>query len=285
MKRFLVGMAFAGLLTLGLTNIVLAQDTTPADQATPTTEAVADQTPAPASAQEQPAMMDEPAEEVPMVADNGGFHQVLKTKFIEGGFEFMAAIAFVLILGLGLCLERIIYLNLADTNNSKFLKAIQEKLDKNDTKGALDLARDTRGPVASITYQALLRIDQSIDVVERSITAYGGVQAGLLEKNLSWITLFIAIAPSLGFLGTVIGMVVSFDTIEQVGDISPTVVAGGMKIALITTIFGLIVAMILQIFYNYILAKYESILNNMEDASISLIDYVVDYNVKYKNLK
>lgn len=262
MKRFLASIALTGLLTLGLTNVVVAQDAAPEQ----TTQAAAD-------------------EQVPVVADNGGFHQAIKTKFIEGGPEFMASIAFVMILGLAFCLERIIYLNLADTNNEKFLNEIQARLNANDVAGALDLARDTRGPVASITYQALIRLDQGIDVVERSITSYGGVQAGLLEKNLSWITLFIAIAPSLGFLGTVIGMVQAFDTIEQVGDISPTVVAGGMKVALITTIFGLIVAMILQVFYNYILSKFEGILNNMEDASITLIDYVVDYNVKYRNIK
>ena len=145
--------------------------------------------------------------------------------------------------------------------------------------GAKEIARNTRGPVASIAYQALMRFDQGIDVVERSIVSYGGVQGGLLEKNLSWITLFIAIAPSLGFLGTVVGMVMAFDKIEKVGDISPTVVAGGMKVALITTIGGLIVAMILQIFYNYILSKVESILNRMEDASITLVDFAIKYNL------
>ena len=145
--------------------------------------------------------------------------------------------------------------------------------------GAKEIARNTRGPVASIAYQALMRFDQGIDVVERSIVSYGGVQGGLLEKNLSWITLFIAIAPSLGFLGTVVGMVMAFDKIEKVGDISPTVVAGGMKVALITTIGGLIVAMILQVFYNYILSKVESILNRMEDASITLVDFAIKYNL------
>lgn len=269
MKRIFASIALAGLLTLGVTNAVVAQT----DSVMPTEQAADVATPA----------VDET--EAPVVVENGGFHQTLKTKFIEGGPEFMAAISFVLILGLAFCLERIIYLNLADTNNEKFLKSLEAKLMANDVQGALNLARDTRGPVASIAFQAILRLDQGLDVVERSITSYGGVQAGLLEKNLSWITLFIAIAPSLGFLGTVIGMVKAFDTIEQVGDISPTVVAGGMKVALITTIFGLIVAMILQVFYNYILAKYEAILNHMEDASITLVDYVVDYNVKYRNIK
>ena len=125
-------------------------------------------------------------------------------------------------------------------------------------------------------------IDQGIDVVEKSVVSYGGVQAGYLEKGCSWITLFIAMAPSLGFLGTVIGMVQAFDKIQQVGDISPTVVAGGMKVALITTIFGLIVALILQVFYNYVLSKIEALTSEMEDSSISLLDMVIKYDLKYK---
>lgn len=274
MKRFLASIALMGLLSMGVTNAVFAQEETE-NAAAPAAEEVV---------QDTAAAVDEAAEAaVPVEAASGGFHQELKSKFIDGGPEFMAAIAIVLILGLAFCLERIIYLNLADVNSDKFLNQINNKLQSNDVDGALALARDTRGPVASITYQALSRLGQGLDVVERSITAYGGVQAGLLEKNMSWITLFIAIAPSLGFLGTVVGMVKAFDTIEVVGDISPTVVAGGMKVALITTIFGLIVAMILQVFYNYILAKYEAILNKMEDSSITLVDYVVDHQVKYAN--
>ena len=211
------------------------------------------------------------------------FHQALKVKFIEGSADFMSTIAIVLILGLAFVLERIIYLNLADTNSAKLLKGIETALDKGDVEAAKAIARDTRGPIASIAYQGLLRIDQGIDVVEKSIIAYGGVQGGLLEKNLSWVTLFIAMAPALGFLGTVVGMVMAFDRIEQVGDISPTVVAGGMKVALITTIGGLIVALILQVFYNYLLSKMEAILNKMEDASISLLDLIIKYDVTYKN--
>ena len=218
--------------------------------------------------------------EVPVAAESEGFHQALKTKFIEGGPGFMAIISLVMILGLAFCLERIIYLNLADTNSKKLLDEIRAALDRGDVNGALAIARDTRGPIASIAYQSLLRIDQGPEAVERAITAYGGVQASLLEKNMSWITLFIALAPSLGFFGTVIGLVQAFDTIEQVGDISPTVVAGGMKVALITTIYGLIVAMILQVLYNYILSRYESILSDMEDASITLVDYMIDFTSK-----
>ena len=212
----------------------------------------------------------------------GGMYQALKTKFIEGGADFMSLVAIALIFGLAFCLERIIYLNLAETNSSKLLKGIEDALDKGDVEGAKAIARDTIGPIASIAYQGLMRIDQGIDVVEKSIVSYGGVQGGLLEKNMSWITLFIAMAPSLGFLGTVVGMIMAFDKIEQVGDISPTVVAGGMKVALITTVGGLIVALILQIFYNYLLSKLEAILNQMEDASITLLDLVIKYNLKFK---
>ena len=198
------------------------------------------------------------AQEATETAVEGGMYQALKTKFIEGGADFMSLVAIALIFGLAFCLERIIYLNLAETNSSKLLKGIEDALDKGDVEGAKAIARDTRGPIASIAYQGLMRIDQGIDVVEKSIVSYGGVQGGLLEKNMSWITLFIAMAPSLGFLGTVVGMIMAFDKIEQVGDISPTVVAGGMKVALITTVGGLIVALILQIFYNYLLSKLEA---------------------------
>ena len=215
------------------------------------------------------------------VAAEESFHQALKVKFIEGSADFMSTIAIALILGLAFVLERIIYLNLADINTDKLLKGIETALDKGDVEAAKAVARDTKGPIASIFYQGLLRIEQGIDVVEKSVISYGGVQGGLLEKNLSWITLFIAMAPSLGFLGTVVGMIMAFDKIEQVGDISPTVVAGGMKVALITTVGGLVVALILQIFYNYLLSKLEAILNKMEDASISLLDLVIKYNVKY----
>ena len=268
MKRFLVSIALAGLMTVGLAGASFAQDEA-------TTEPEATEQAAPAVTEAET-----PATEVPVAAESEGFHQALKTKFIEGGPGFMAIISLVMILGLAFCLERIIYLNLADTNSKKLLDEIRAALDRGDVNGALAIARDTRGPIASIAYQSLLRIDQGPEAVERAITAYGGVQASLLEKNMSWITLFIALAPSLGFFGTVIGLVQAFDTIEQVGDISPTVVAGGMKVALITTIYGLIVAMILQVLYNYILSRYESILSDMEDASITLVDYMIDFTSK-----
>lgn len=268
MKRFLVSIALAGLMTVGFAGASFAQD-----EATTEPEAAEQAAPAVTEAET-------PATEVPVAAESEGFHQALKTKFIEGGPGFMSIISLVMILGLAFCLERIIYLNLADTNSKKLLDEIRAALDRGDVNGALAIARDTRGPIASIAYQSLLRIDQGPEAVERAITAYGGVQASLLEKNMSWITLFIALAPSLGFFGTVIGLVQAFDTIEQVGDISPTVVAGGMKVALITTIYGLIVAMILQVLYNYILSRYESILSDMEDASITLVDYMIDFTSK-----
>jgi biopolymer transport protein ExbB len=217
-----------------------------------------------------------------VAGEETSFHQALKVKFIEGSAEFMSTIAIALILGLAFALERIVYLNLADTNASKLLKGIEDALDKGDVEAAKAIARDTKGPIASIAYQGLMRIDQGVEVVEKSIISYGGVQAGLLEKNLSWITLFIAISPSLGFLGTVVGMIMAFDNIERVGDISPTVVAGGMKVCLITTVAGLLTAMSLQVFYNYLLSKFESILNKMEDASISILDLVIKYEVQYK---
>jgi biopolymer transport protein ExbB len=216
------------------------------------------------------------------VVEEGGLHKELKTKFIEGDAGFMSLPAIALVLGLAFCIERIIYLSLAEVNAKKLMANIEGALEKGDVEGAKEICRNTRGPIASICYQGLMRIDEGLDVVERSVVSYGGVQAGYLEKGCSWITLFIAMAPSLGFIGTVVGMVMAFDKIQQAGDISPTVVAGGMKVALITTIFGLIVALVLQVFYNYILSKIESITSDMEDSSITLLDIIMKYNLKYK---
>ncbi len=213
----------------------------------------------------------------------GGIHKELKTKFIEGSAFFMSWIAAAFVIGLAFCIERIIYLSLSEINTKKFIASIEDAIDKGDVEAAKDIARNTRGPVASIYYQGLMRLDQGIDVVEKSVVSYGGVQAGYLEKGCSWITLFIAMSPSLGFLGTVIGMVQAFDKIQLAGDISATVVAGGMKVALITTIFGLIVALILQLFYNYILSKIETITNDMEDSTVTLLDMAIKYELRYKN--
>ncbi|MDD3788903.1 MAG: MotA/TolQ/ExbB proton channel family protein [Petrimonas sp.] len=272
MKKLFAILAILGIMSVGLPSILLAQDATaPADSAAQTTQVA-------------PAPADDTADAVAVAESTGGFHQAIKTKFIEGGAMFMSLVAIVFILGLAFALERIIYLSLADVDSKGLLNNIGDALDRGDVEGAKDIARNARGPVASIIYQGLLRLDQGPDVVERSVVSYGGVQSGLLERNLSWITLFIAIAPSLGFLGTVIGMVKAFDDIQRAGDISPTIVAAGMKVALITTVFGLIVAIILQIFYNYILSKLEGILNKMEDASITFLDHVIKYNVKYKKI-
>ena len=215
------------------------------------------------------------------VIEDSSIHQEIKTKFIEGSAIFMSFIALSLIIGLAFCLERIVYLNLSQINTKKFLSEVEQNLDCGNLEGAKDTARSTRGPIASICYQALFRIQETVDVIDKSIVSYGSVQVGLLEKNLSWITLFIAIAPSLGFLGTVIGMIQAFDNIQQFGDINPTIVSGGMKVALITTVGGLIAAIILQVFYNYILNKIEGIINQMEDDSILILDMAIKYKRRH----
>lgn len=209
-----------------------------------------------------------------------GFHKALKTKFIEGNAGFMSLVALALVLGLAFCIERIIYLSLSEINAKKFMADLDDKIMLGDIEGAKKQCRETRGPVASICYQGLERLDESIDNIERSVTSYGSVQSANLEKGCSWITLFIAMAPSLGFLGTVIGMVMAFDQIQMAGDISPTIVASGMKVALITTIFGIIVALVLMIFYNYILSKIEHLTSQMEESAISLLDSVMKYKLK-----
>jgi biopolymer transport protein ExbB len=204
----------------------------------------------------------------------------LKIKFIEGGPAFMGFVLVALILGLAIAFERIIYLNLAGTNTDKLLRKVEDALAEGGIEAAKDVCRNTRGPVASIFYQGLDRYEAGIDVVEKSVVSYGSVQMSLLERNLTWIALFIAIAPMLGFMGTVIGMIGAFDAIEAAGDINPSLVAGGIKVALITTVSGLIVAVILQVFYNYIVSKIDSIVTQMEDSSISLIDILTEYKNK-----
>ena len=239
-----------------------------------------DEANAPVAAQEQ---VEEAEEVVDLFAGSGEevpLHQALKTKFIEGGAGFMSLIIICLILGMALAIERILYLAFSKTNTTKLLENVEAALEKGGIEEAKKVCRETRGPVASIFYQGLLRADQGIDVVEKTIVSYGGVQMSLMESGLSWISLFIALAPSLGFLGTVIGMIQAFDAIQAAGDISPNVVAGGMKVALITTVGGLIVAMILQIFYNYIIAKIDSLSIDMEDSSIRFVDTMVKYNKK-----
>ena len=208
-------------------------------------------------------------------AEELGFHQELKKRFIEGGPGFMGIVLLCLILGLAIAIERIIFLNLSTTNTKKLTQDVEDALQSGGVEAAKEVCRNTKGPVASIFYQGLDRTDEGIEAAEKAVIAYGGVQMGQLEKNVSWISLFIALAPMLGFMGTVIGMITAFDKIEAAGDMQPSLVAGGIKVALLTTVFGLIVAIILQIFYNYIIAKIDSIVNDMEDASITLMDLLI----------
>jgi biopolymer transport protein ExbB len=259
-------IAIFGMLTLGASFLVLQaqnQPTTSPDTSVTTKPA----TVAPATTTTTPA------------AAEKSMHQVIKEKFIEGGAGFMGVIALSMIVGLAISIERIIYLSLATTNTEKLLNNMEKALAEKGIEGAKDVCRDTRGPVASIFYQGLERHGEGLDMVEKSVISYGSVQMGLLEKGLTWIALMISIAPMLGFLGTVIGMVQAFDAIQQAGEISPTLVAAGIKVALLTTVFGLIVAMILQVLYNYLLAKIDSITNDMENGSISFMDMLIRFNM------
>ncbi len=216
-------------------------------------------------------------EEAAAATEDRGFTQILKEQFIQGGAGFMGIVLLCLILGLAVAIERIIYLNLASTNTTKLKNQVEEALATGGVEAAKEVCRNTRGPVASIYYQGLDRSDESIESAEKAVVAYGGVQMGQLEKNVSWLSLFIAIAPMLGFMGTVIGMIQAFQKISAVGNLSASLIAGDIQVALLTTVFGLITAIILQIFYNYIIAKIDSIVNDMEDSSISLIDMLVDH--------
>ena len=275
MKKVFATLTVLAMLTFG-SAAVMAQN----DAAAPAEEAAienVDENAAPAE-----AVVEENADAEEEAGGVVALHKTLKTKFIEGGAGFMALTLITLIFGLALCIERIIYLSLSKTNTKALLAKIEEALKKGGIEAALEVCRNTRGPVAAIFYQGLSRYDEGIEVVEKTVSSYGGVQLGLLEKNLSWISLFISIAPSLGFLGTIIGMIAAFDKIQQVGDISATVVAGGIKVALLTTLLGLIIAIVLQLFYNYILSLIEGLVNEMEDSSISLLDIVVEYDAAQK---
>ncbi len=260
MKKLLVFLSVAGMLTFGVNTMANAQEDA-------TTETVVQEAaPAPAPVRDQTLVPD---------YEDQTFHYILKEKFIEGGAGFMSVILLCLIIGLGLCVERIIYLNLSTTNTTKLLNKVEDALKNGGIDAAKEVCRKTRGPVASIYYQGLDRYNEGMEIVEKSIVSYGSVLMGRLEMNLTWISLFIAIAPMLGFMGTVIGMIAAFDAIAQAGDISPTIVASGIQVALLTTVFGLIVAVILQIFYNYIVSKVDSIVNTMEDATISFMDILI----------
>lgn len=275
MKKIFAMMTIVAFLAFGMTTNVMAQEEA---AAVSNTEAVSED-----AAQVAEPVNTEIVEEASVVEEapaEQSIHQTLKTKFIEGDAKFMSLVVFCLIFGLAFCIERIIYINLSSVNTKKLLASIDEAWNKGGVDAALEVCRNTRGPVASIFYQGLSRYSEGVDVVEKSVASYGSVQLGLLEKNLSWISLFIALAPMFGFMGTVIGMIQAFDKIQQAGDISATVVAGGIKVALLTTVLGLIVGIILQIFYNYILTRIEAVVNDMEDSSISLLDIVVKHSKK-----
>ena len=278
MRKLLAFLLVFGLVAF-TANLAVAQEE---GSDTTSTEEIVDST-----ATEEAAPVEEaPAEEAPAPATTEGStddaktgFQVLKEKFIEGDWRFMSLVLICLILGLAFCIERIITLNIATTNTDKLLARIDDRLKAGDIEGAKEVCKSTQGPTASILYEGLRNADNGAEAVEKAIVSYGGVQMGLLEKGLVWISLFIAIAPMLGFMGTVIGMIQAFDNIAAVGDLSPSVVAGGIKVALLTTVFGLIVAIILQIFYNYIVSKIDGIVNKMEDASIALVDIMASNNV------
>ena len=270
MKKIISSLAIAAMMTIGFTSASFAQEGAEGDSTAAPQETVDD---AGDAAQDNADMATTPAadEEKPEL----GFVQTLKQKYIEGDPLWMTPVLICLILGMAIAIERIVYLNLATINTKKFLEEVETALQNGGVEAAKDLCRNTRGPIASIFYQGLDRAEEGIEMVEKSVVSYGGVQMGLLEKGVSWLSLFIALAPMLGFLGTVIGMIFAFDKIVEDGAVSPTTVAGGIKVSLLTTVFGLIAAIILQIFYNYIISKVEGLVNEMEDASISLVDMML----------
>ncbi|WMX14352.1 MULTISPECIES: MotA/TolQ/ExbB proton channel family protein [unclassified Aureispira] len=269
MKKVFV-LFFALILSVGTyNNTLLAQDE-PGDTTTMVEDTMAN---------EPDLIQEEPAEEPKTMAEpevEMSLHQVVKKNFIDGGWEFMAIVLICLILGLAIAIERIITLSLATVNTKKLIAELDNAISNGNIKDAQDICKATPGPTAEVLGQGLKRVDDGIDAVEKAIISNGSVQMGLLEKGLVWLALFIALAPMLGFMGTVLGMIDAFDSIEKAGDIQPSMVAGGIKVALLTTVFGLITAIILQIFYNYITAKVDSLVNSMEDATISLIDILID---------
>ena len=276
MKKVFTLLAVAAMLTFGVNTNVYAQGETESTEvvASEVAEEPVEET------VEEPEMMDTESK----MEESSSISQAIKTKFIEGGPEFMALVLICLILGLALCIERIVYLNMASVNTKKLLAEIEAALASGGINAAKEVCRNTRGPIASIFYQGLDRAGdgEDIEAVEKAIIQYGGVQTGLLEKGLSWIGLFIALAPMLGFLGTVIGMIQAFDSIEKLGEMNATAMASGIKVALITTVSGLVVAIFLQVFYNYIVSKIDGLVNQMEDASISMIDMLLKNKVASK---
>lgn len=271
MKKLFASLLLTGVFAFCQLNVVAQDETTQDTTATSDTAAVEEAA--------QPAQpISAPVEDV-ADAPEQSFHQAVKEQFIAGGVEWMTPVLICLIIGLAVAIERIITLNLATTNTKKLLANIENALASGGVEAAKDVCRNTRGPVASIFMQGLLRMSEGIEMVEKSIISYGSVEMGKLEKGLVWIALFIALGPMLGFLGTVVGMVGAFDAIAAAGDVSPALVADGIKIALLTTIGGLIVAIILQLFYNYLVSKIDSLVNSMEDASITLVDLLVKHRL------
>ena len=284
MRKLFALIAVFGMLTFGASTMLMAQENDAAGMEEMSMDATMSEG---TDTLDENAALEEAVIDDPTILEDESqiestsFHAALKQKFIEGGALWMAPIALCLIIGLAICIERVIYLNMATINTKKFLGQVEESLNNSGVEACKEVCRNTRGPIASVFYQGLCRYDQGVDMVEKSVVSYGSVQMGLLEKGLTWIGLFIALAPMLGFLGTVVGMIMAFDAIQAAGDIQPTLVAGGMKVALITTVGGLIVAMILQLFYNYCIVKIDGIVNSMEDASVSLMDMLVKYNQKH----
>ena len=279
MKKLLTVYLLIGFVVLGAKNHVFAQEEEASSDSSETvvTDLAEDENPVESSTEEIVSSIDEGEIDEEVVAKRT-FHQVIKEKFIEGGAGFMSLPLICLIIGLAIAIERIITLNLVTTNTTKLLENVETGLNSGGLESAKEVARSTRGPVADIFYQGLSRFGEGLEMVEKSVVSYGSVQVGRLEKGLIWVSLFIALAPMLGFMGTVIGMIAAFDAIEAAGDISPSLVAGGIKVALLTTVAGLIVAIILQVFYNYCVSKIDSLVNEMENASVSLIDVLVKYN-------
>ena len=277
MKKTISSLVIAAAMTFGFAHVSTAQDVAVED-AIENVEEVATEEVADIAEQATEGATEDVAVTEEEVAELS-FVQTLKQKYIEGAPLWMTPVLICLIIGLALSIERIVYLNLSTINTKKFVDEVETALKNGGVEAAKDVCRNTRGPIASIFYQGLDRAEEGIEMAEKSVVSYGGVQMGLLEKGLSWLSLFIALAPMLGFLGTVIGMIFAFDKIVSDGQVSPTTVAGGIKVSLLTTVFGLIAAIILQVFYNYIVSKIDGLVNEMEDASISLVDMMLKHKI------
>jgi biopolymer transport protein ExbB len=285
MKKVISSLAIVAVIAFGFANYSVAQDEPAEENTVENVDPAGEEGAAEENGMEEEALKaaqpesEENTEEVEEEAPQLDFVQTLKQKYIEGDPFWMTPVLICLIIGLALSIERIVYLNLSTINTKKFLDEVETALKNGGVEAAKDVCRNTRGPIASIFYQGLDRSEEGIEMVEKSVVSYGGVQMGLLEKGLSWLSLFIALAPMLGFLGTVIGMIFAFDKIVSDGQVSPTTVAGGIKVSLLTTVFGLIAAIILQIFYNYVVSKVDGLVNEMEDASISLVDMMLKHKI------